>query len=144
MIFFLTYSLTTRFLRINAMRITMPLAVEHFTSTGHDKSDAEIADFEDKHWWARVGMASTATLTFTMILGVRKYRAFFYIIPWVVLLDKVFEYPITGTVLAPYECIALAFFSQSSLFQIVLFSCQNLIETIIIFWILQIRGVTWL
>ena len=113
MIFFLCYSLVTRILRINAIRVDGPLAVEKLINEG--KSRKEIEEFEQEHWWVRFSMACTAFLTFTMLLGVCKYRVFFYIIPWAICLDKAIEYPIYP-VLSDYANTFLAFFSQSSIF----------------------------
>ena len=90
-------------------------------------------------------MFCTAFLTFTMLLGVCKYRIFFYIIPWAICLDKFFEYPIVSdTIISEYGNTFLAFFSQSSIFQIAFFSCQNLFETVVIFWVLEIRSISYI
>lgn len=115
MIFFLIYSFTTRTFRAVNLGIDMPVLIESLEEQG--KSEKEIEEFVMRNYWAKIAMVCSSLLMLIMLIGVcYRKRFFFYIIPWVVTLDKALEYPITGNVLSPYANLALAFFSQSSIF----------------------------
>lgn len=90
-------------------------------------------------------MLCTGSFVLLMLIGVLcRIRAVFYLIPWVLLIDKVFEYPIQYDLLTDYTNMILAIYSQSALFQIVLFSCNNFVESACIFWVLQVRITTYI
>lgn len=66
-----------------------------------NRAEEEIDEFKEAHTVFRLLMLATGTLTFIMLVGLLcRYRAVYYLIPWVLLVEKVFEYPLEYDLLA--------------------------------------------
>lgn len=90
-------------------------------------------------------MICATGLNFLMLLGlICKFRMIYYLIPWVLLINKVVEFPVEKGLLSEYLNLNIACYSQVAIFQIALITCNNLLETAGVFWVLQIRTTTYL
>lgn len=108
-----------------------------------NRAEAEIDEFKEAQTKYILVMLATGALTFLMIVGLFcRNRAVYYLIPWVLLVDKVFEYPLEYDLLTTRQNMIFLTFSQAqpAILTIVLFACNNFIEASLIFWILIIRG----
>ena len=152
-LFFLIYSLVLRVLRFSIIRSESNAPIEelrkdslfrkNYPPPEEGKFDEAQEQYQDDVFWVLMSMGATAFLTLLMIFGVHKSRLFLYIIPWVILVDKWIEYPIRP-ILSAYLYYGLAFFSQSSIFQVALFGCSYFYETAIIFIVLEFRSLLYL
>lgn len=143
LIFFIIYSFVLHNLRQGITGQDMGWKVAKMEA--EERTEQEIEEIKDRFFEYRVLMLCTGALTFLTLIGILcRYRAVYYLIPWVLLIDKVFEYPISYELLTPHTNMILAIYSQSALFQIVLFSCNNFVESACIFWVLQIRISTYI